>query len=86
MTNWSGRSGRRSRAIEKPVRRELLDEKIEFHVRLAEMSNGFGDKTKEQFREETAKRFAKDVNLQTEEIEALLSPDDLKERKEVRTR
>ncbi|MCI0387599.1 MAG: DUF1553 domain-containing protein [Acidobacteria bacterium] len=72
-------------AIEKPVRQRLLDEKTEFHVRLAEMSNGFGDKTKEQFREETAKRFARDVNLQTEEIEALLSPGDLKARKEVQT-
>ncbi|MGH9766646.1 MAG: DUF1553 domain-containing protein [Blastocatellia bacterium] len=70
-------------AIEKPVRQKLLDEKTEFHVRLAEMSNGFGDKTKEQFREETAKRFARDVNLQPEEIEALLSPEDLKARKEV---
>ncbi|HEX2489806.1 MAG TPA: DUF1553 domain-containing protein, partial [Blastocatellia bacterium] len=70
-------------AIEKPVRQRLLDEKTEFHVRLAEMSNGFGDKTKEQFREETAKRFARDVNLQSEEIEALLSPDDLKARKEI---
>ncbi len=70
-------------AIEKPIRERLLAEKTEFHVRLAEMSNGFGDKTKEQFREETAKRFAKDVNLQPEEIEALLSPEDLKARKEL---
>ncbi|MCG3160012.1 MAG: hypothetical protein JMDDDDMK_01044 [Acidobacteria bacterium] len=71
--------------IEKPVREKLLAEKTEFHVRLAEMSNGFGDKTKEQFREEVAKRFAKDVNLQPEEIEALLSPEALKARKELQT-
>src|SRR5262249_39056386 len=70
-------------AIEKPIRQRLLDEKVEFHVRLAEMSNGFEGKTKEQYREETAQRFAKDVNLQTEEIEALLSPEDLKARKEL---
>jgi hypothetical protein len=70
-------------AIEKPVREKLLAEKTEFHVRLAEMSSGFGDKTREQFREETAKRFAKDVNLQPEEIEAELSPEALKARKEL---
>ncbi len=70
-------------AIEKPIRERLLAEKTEFHVRLAETSNGFGDKTKEQYREETAKRFAKDVNLQPEEIEALLSPEDLRARKEL---
>jgi mono/diheme cytochrome c family protein len=70
-------------AIEKPVREKLLAEKTEFHVRLAEMSSGFGDKTKEQYREETAKRFAKDVNLQPEEIEAELTPEALKARKEL---
>jgi len=70
-------------AIEKPVRERLLNGKIEFHVQLAEMSNGFEGKTKEQYREEIAKRFAKDVNLQPEEIEALLSPEDLKARKEL---
>ncbi len=69
--------------IEKPIRERLLAEKVEFHVRLAEMSNGFGDKTKEQYHEETAKRFARDVKLQPEEIEALLSPEDLKARKEL---
>jgi mono/diheme cytochrome c family protein len=69
--------------IEKPAREKLLAEKTEFHVRLAEMSSGFGDKTREQFREETAKRFAKEVNLQPEEIEAELSPEALKARKEL---
>jgi mono/diheme cytochrome c family protein len=68
-------------AIDKPVRERLLNEKVEFHVQLAEMSSGFEGKTKEQYREETFKRFAKDVNLQPEEIEALLSPEDLKARK-----
>jgi mono/diheme cytochrome c family protein len=70
-------------AIEKPVRERLLNEKVEFHVQLAEMSNGFEGKTKDQYRDETAGRFAKDVNLQPEEIEALLSPEDLKARKEL---
>ncbi len=74
---------RKIAAIEKPVRERLLNEKIEFHVRLAEMSSGFEGKTREQYREEIAKRFAKDVNLQPEEIEALLSPEDFKARKEI---
>jgi mono/diheme cytochrome c family protein len=69
--------------IEKPIREKLLADKVEFHVRLAEMSNGLEDKTREQYREETAKRFARDVNIQPEEIEALLSPADLKARKEL---
>ncbi|HEU0178409.1 MAG TPA: PSD1 and planctomycete cytochrome C domain-containing protein [Blastocatellia bacterium] len=69
--------------IEKPARERLLNEKVEFHVQLAEMSSGFEGKTKEQYREETAKRFARDVKLQNEEIEALLSPEDLKARKEI---
>jgi len=70
-------------AIEKPVREKLLADKVEFHVRLAEMSNGFEGKTREQFREETAQRFARDVKLQPEEIEALLSPEDVKIRKQL---
>ena len=70
-------------AIEEPARQRLLNEKTEFHVRLAEMSSGFEGKTKEQYRDETAKRFARDVKLQPEEIEALLTPEDLKKRKEI---
>ncbi|MDX2032998.1 MAG: PSD1 and planctomycete cytochrome C domain-containing protein [Blastocatellia bacterium] len=70
-------------AIEKPIRERLLAEKVEFHVRLAENSNGFGDKTREQFREETAKRFAKEVNLQPEDIDPLLSAESLAARKEL---
>src|SRR5215831_10246086 len=74
---------RKIAVIEEPARQKLLEEKTEFHVRLAEMSNGFEGKTKEQYREEIAKRFARDVKLQPEEIEALLSPEDLKARKEL---
>lgn len=69
--------------IEKRVRDQLMAEKIEFHVRLAENSSGFGDKTKEQFREEVAKRFAKEVNLQAEDIDPLLTPEEIAARKEV---
>src|SRR6266540_4459470 len=43
---------RKIAAIEEPVRQKLLEEKTEFHVRLAEMSSGFEGKTKEQYREE----------------------------------
>ena len=68
-------------AIEKPVRDELLREKVEFHVRLAESSNALEGKSREQFRLDTAKRFQKDVNLQPEEIEERLSPEAVKERK-----
>ncbi|MFN7946205.1 MAG: PSD1 and planctomycete cytochrome C domain-containing protein [Blastocatellia bacterium] len=65
-------------ALEKPVREKLLADKVEFHVRLAESAGTINDATREQYRKETAKRFAKDVNLQPEEIESLLSPDDVK--------
>ncbi|MCI0336882.1 MAG: PSD1 and planctomycete cytochrome C domain-containing protein [Acidobacteria bacterium] len=68
--------------LEKSVREKLLAEKVEFHVRLTETTGGFEGKTREQYREETAKRFARDVKLQPEEIEALLAPEDLRERKE----
>jgi hypothetical protein len=74
---------KRLAVLERPVREKLLAEKTEFHVRLAENSNGFGGRTKEEFRAEVAARFAKDVNLQPEEIEALLSPEELKARKAV---
>jgi cytochrome c553 len=70
-------------AIEKPARERLLAEKVEFHVRLTENSTGFGDKTRDQYREETAKRFARDVELQGEEIDALLTAEQLQARKEL---
>jgi hypothetical protein len=70
-------------AIEKPVREKLMKEKIEFHVNLAKRANGFGELTEEQYREATAKRLTKDVNLQPEEIEAELAPAALQARKEL---
>jgi mono/diheme cytochrome c family protein len=69
--------------LEKPVRDRLLNEKVEFHVRLAENSSGFGGKTREEFRAEVAARFAKDVKLQPEDIDPLLSPEVTKARREV---
>lgn len=69
-------------AIEKRVRDNLMSEKVEFHVRLAESSNALEGKTREQYREETAARFAKSVNLQPEEIEPLLTAEEIKARKE----
>jgi len=70
-------------AIEKPHRERLLAEKVEFHVRLAESTGSVNEKDREQFRQETAARFAKDVKLQDEEIEALLSPEEMRARKEL---
>jgi mono/diheme cytochrome c family protein len=64
--------------IEKPVREKLLAEKVEFHVRLAESAGKVNDESREQYRRETAKRFAKDVKLQSEEIEAQLAPAEVK--------
>lgn len=70
-------------AIEKPVRDRLLAEKVDFHVRLAQSTGSLEGKSLEQFRDETVRRFAKDVNLQPEEIEPLLTKADLDARKEI---
>jgi Protein of unknown function (DUF1553)/Protein of unknown function (DUF1549)/Planctomycete cytochrome C len=67
--------------IEEPHRERLLAEKVKFHVRLAESSGALNEIDREQFRQATAARFAKDVKLQDEEIEALLSPEESKARK-----
>ena len=61
--------------LEKPLRERLMNEKIEFHLNLAEKSNGFGDKTKDQYRTELAARLAKEVNIQSEDIEEIIAPD-----------
>jgi cytochrome c553 len=72
-------------AIEKPVRDKLMAEKVEFHVKLAENAGTINAQTREQYRQETATRFAKAVNLQPEEIDPLLTPEELKARKEIQT-
>jgi hypothetical protein len=69
--------------IEEPIRQRLLAEKVEFHVRLSESSGALNETDREQFRQATAERFAKDVKLQDEEIEALLSAEEKKRRKEL---
>jgi cytochrome c553 len=61
--------------LEKPLRERLMNEKIDFHLKLAEMSSGFGDKTKEQFRAELATRLGKEINIQNEDIEEIIAPD-----------
>ena len=68
-------------AYEKPIREQLMNEKIDFHVALAEKTSGFGELTKEQFRTETEKRLRKDVNIQSEDIEEKLNPAQILERK-----
>jgi cytochrome c553 len=68
-------------AIEKPHRDKLLAEKIEFHMKLAQSTGSLKDKNVEEFRKEVAARFAKDVNLQPEEIDPLLSPEEVQARK-----
>src|SRR5262245_11499606 len=67
--------------IEKRVREKLMAEKVDFHVRLAEMSNGFEGKTKEEYRQETAKRFADAVKLQPDDIDPLLTREESQARK-----
>jgi cytochrome c553 len=61
--------------LEKPLRERLMNEKIEFHLNLAEKTNGFGDKTKEQYRAELAARLAKEVNIQSEDIDEIITPE-----------
>lgn len=75
----------RIREIEAPVRAELLAEKVEFHVKLTESAGALGGLTREEYREQTARRFAKDVNLQPEEIEERLSPEALAERRKLQS-
>lgn len=70
-------------AIEKRVREKLMAEKIEFHVKLAEDAGTINAETREQYRKETAERFAKAVNLQPEEIDELLTPEEKSARKAV---
>lgn len=72
--------------IEKPVRDKLLAEKVEFHMKLAQSTGSLAGKDVEQYRRETAARFAREVNLQPEEIDAGLSADELKARKALQDR
>ncbi len=70
--------------IEKPHRDKLLAEKVEFHVKLARSTGALEGQNVEEFRKQLAGRFAKDVELQPEEIDALLSDDEKQARNIVR--
>ncbi|MDX2042735.1 MAG: DUF1549 domain-containing protein [Acidobacteriota bacterium] len=72
-------------AVEQRVREKLMAEKIEFHVKLAESAGAINAQTREQYRKETAERFAKAVNLQPEEIDEQLTPDEKEMRKRFQT-
>ena len=68
-------------AIEKPHRDKLLAEKVEFHVKLTQSTGALEGKSPDEYRKELAARFAKDVQLQPEEIDALLSAEEMRARK-----
>ncbi len=70
-------------AIEKRVRQQLMAEKVEFQVKLSESAGVVNDQNREQYRKETAERLAKAVNLQPEEIDELLTPEERDSRKAV---
>jgi Protein of unknown function (DUF1553)/Protein of unknown function (DUF1549)/Planctomycete cytochrome C len=62
--------------IEKPVRRRLLDEKVERFTRLSQQAGALASKDTSEYQKELAARFERDVKLQPEEIEAGLTPAD----------
>ncbi|HZS05087.1 MAG TPA: DUF1549 and DUF1553 domain-containing protein [Blastocatellia bacterium] len=70
-------------AIEKPYREKLLAAKVDFHFKLAESSGALAGKNPDLYRAALAKRFAKDVKLQEEEITTLLQPEERQARKEL---
>ncbi len=68
-------------SVEDRVRQKLMAEKIEFHVKLAESAGAINAQTREQYRKETEERFRKTVNLQPEEIDEQLTPEEKETRK-----
>lgn len=70
-------------AIEKRIREKLMAEKVEFQVKLAESAGAVTEANREQYRQETAERLAKAVNLQPEEIDEGLTPEERDARKAV---
>ena len=62
--------------IEKPVRKSLLDEKVERFTRLSQQAGALASQDTSEYQKELAARFERDVKLQPEEIEAGLSPAD----------
>ncbi|HEU0005978.1 MAG TPA: DUF1553 domain-containing protein [Terriglobia bacterium] len=62
--------------IERPVRKRLLDEKVERFTRLSQQAGALQSKDVVEYQNELATQFERDVKLQPEEIEAGLSPAD----------
>ena len=75
--------------IERPVRKRLLDEKVERFTRLSEQAGALASKDTGEYQKELAVQFERDVKLQPEEIETGLPPADRQARqalmKEVET-
>ena len=67
--------------IEKPHREKLLADKVEFHLKLAKSTGSLEGQNPEEFRRALVERFAKDVKLQPEEIEELLSDEEKQARR-----
>lgn len=62
--------------IERPLRRRLLDEKVERFMRLSQQAGALAGKDAVKYQKELAAQFERDVKLQPEEIEAGLPPAD----------
>jgi uncharacterized protein DUF1553/uncharacterized protein DUF1549/cytochrome c len=62
--------------IERPVRKRLLDEKVERFTRLSQQAGAVASKDTNAYQKELATQFERDVKLQPDEIEAALSPAD----------
>jgi hypothetical protein len=62
--------------IEKPVRRRLLDEKVERFTRLSQQAGALTTKDTSEYQKELTAQFERDVKLQPEEIDAGLPPAD----------
>jgi len=60
--------------IEKPVRKSLLEEKVERFTRLSQQAGALANKDAVEYQKELTARFERDVKLQPEEIEAGLLP------------
>jgi mono/diheme cytochrome c family protein len=67
--------------IEKPHRERLLADKVDFHLKLAQSTGSLEGQDPVEYRKALVERFGKDVKLQPEEIEALLSAEEKQARK-----
>jgi cytochrome c553 len=69
--------------IEQPHRAKLLAEKVDFFVRVAMQAGALEGKDPEAYRAGLTQQFARDVKLQPEEIDALLTPEERRARGEI---